>query len=604
MESNTLAPLRVLQILQKYSDKNHKLKHQEIINILDREYGISSERKKITRILTNLETAGYIIERTKNGCYLECDDFDDSELRLLIDSVLFSKHIPSRFADDLINKLKNLGSISFREKAKYIYHANSFMRTAYKDIFYNIDIISQAITEKKAVSFFYNMYDLDATLHHVVDEKYMIYPYILMATNNNYYLVGEELKSKKVLSLRVEKITDIEIVTTREKCVVFDPAKYLLEHPYMQYGHIVYAVIKIDFPLIDEFIDKFGKNFSIIDQDEITKTICLTVNDSDLVSWAKENGDLVEVISPQSIRDQLREFSTGITKKYHQSETDRYNSSIKAAMQLKGTHNSHLILTNIDLSKKTEHEKLSFLTHIQFINNNLDDFSFLERFNDLESLIIEDNPVADLSYLINCYKIKNLKLKNTKISDIGFIGEFEDIEDLCLVDNPITDFSPIYNLFNLRRLTVQTKDALFFDISKLKKCCPHLVISIIAFNNDDAKNCDYTNLSFAEHKILATLSNTFCKKEFSAYFSKEEANTALEYINNNTEFSFADFHDGINKIYSLKASCNKNIGYQLISFIKAKSLLNWCIETHDVSYNEQDNMYYRTMLDSQKTSKL
>ena len=104
--------INILEILRKYSDHNHRLSQKDILDMLWRDYAMKVDRKAIKRNITNLLDFGYNIEfkevkravkNTKTGELEEntiltdfylIRDFDDSELRLLIDSLLFSKHIP------------------------------------------------------------------------------------------------------------------------------------------------------------------------------------------------------------------------------------------------------------------------------------------------------------------------------------------------------------------------------------------------------------------------------------------------------------------------------------------------------------------------------
>ena len=100
-----------LHILQKYSDFNHPLTQDEIVEILDRDYGISIERKAVSRNLSLLKEAGIEIESRRAGNYLETREFEDSELKLLIDGVLCSQHINPRQSSDLIEKLCKLSNL-------------------------------------------------------------------------------------------------------------------------------------------------------------------------------------------------------------------------------------------------------------------------------------------------------------------------------------------------------------------------------------------------------------------------------------------------------------------------------------------------------------
>ena len=107
----------ILDILRQYTDSNpeHRLNQNDLIEILERDYDIKADRKSVKRNLTSLWEMGFLVEweetrrmyPNKDGemeesfiqhdFYLDRDperDFDDSELRLLIDSLLFSKHVP------------------------------------------------------------------------------------------------------------------------------------------------------------------------------------------------------------------------------------------------------------------------------------------------------------------------------------------------------------------------------------------------------------------------------------------------------------------------------------------------------------------------------
>ena len=113
--------MNILDILRKYTDEDHRLSQREIMEILESEYDMKAERKSVKRNLMNLIDWGYNIEYSesvrvnKNGeeeilytdWYLE-RDFSDAELRLLIDSLLFSKHIPYSQCKELIEKIEGL----------------------------------------------------------------------------------------------------------------------------------------------------------------------------------------------------------------------------------------------------------------------------------------------------------------------------------------------------------------------------------------------------------------------------------------------------------------------------------------------------------------
>lgn len=121
--------INILDILKKYSDMDHRLTQAQIIEILKKEYYMDVDRRTVKRNLMNLLDFDFgidyteIIKKNEKGEEIPiCTDwyitreFDDSEIRLLIDSVLFSKTIPQKQCKKLIDKLKGLSNIYFEKK--------------------------------------------------------------------------------------------------------------------------------------------------------------------------------------------------------------------------------------------------------------------------------------------------------------------------------------------------------------------------------------------------------------------------------------------------------------------------------------------------------
>ena len=128
-EPKKLALIRILQILERYTDCDHPLKHEEIVKKLENDYSITVERKAIGRNISLLQEAGYDIETTKKGSYLNSRLFEDSELRLLSDSVLASQHITASHSKDLIEKIASLSNKYFKSHIKNVYSVNDWNKS-------------------------------------------------------------------------------------------------------------------------------------------------------------------------------------------------------------------------------------------------------------------------------------------------------------------------------------------------------------------------------------------------------------------------------------------------------------------------------------------
>ena len=97
----------ILDILKEYSDADHRLTQQEIIRLLKSNYDMECDRRSVKNNVLYLKELGYEISMD-DGYYLVEREFDDAELRMLIDSVLFSKQLTQKQTKDLIEKLRKL----------------------------------------------------------------------------------------------------------------------------------------------------------------------------------------------------------------------------------------------------------------------------------------------------------------------------------------------------------------------------------------------------------------------------------------------------------------------------------------------------------------
>ncbi|HHU60114.1 TPA: WYL domain-containing protein, partial [bacterium] len=139
IQPKKLLIISILDILRKYTDENHRLSQKDIVDILRTDYNIEVDRKAVKRNLMYLIDFGYEIEysetirmvqNSKTGELEESSilsdfylvrDFTDAELRLLIDSLLFSKHIPYNQCMELITKLEKLSNKYFRSRVSHIH---------------------------------------------------------------------------------------------------------------------------------------------------------------------------------------------------------------------------------------------------------------------------------------------------------------------------------------------------------------------------------------------------------------------------------------------------------------------------------------------------
>ena len=329
--------MNILDILKRYTDENHRLSQKEIQDILEREYDMTVERKAIKRNLMNLIEFGYNINysesvrifKDKDGkeqenvilsdFYLE-REFTDSELRLLIDSVLFSNHIPYKQDKELVDKLASLSNIYFKKRVNHIARMPED-KTDNKQLFYNVELLDEAIDKKRKVCFHYLEYHTDKKLHKRRNKngkvrEYIINPYQLVAKEGKYYLICNYDKYDDISNYRVDRITDLEILD--ENIKPFDGLKgsdgrkldlkeYMDKHVYMFSGENVRVVFRADKSLISDIIDMFGKEVRFSEESDAQITVTAVVNEISMEQFAKAYTPWIEIIKPVDLRDRMIE---------------------------------------------------------------------------------------------------------------------------------------------------------------------------------------------------------------------------------------------------------------------------------------------------------
>lgn len=321
-EPKKLALIRILQILERYTDSEHPLKHEEIVKKLENDYGITVERKAIGRNISLLQEAGYDIETTKKGSYLNSRLFEDSELRLLSDGVLASQHITVKHSKDLIEKLASLSNKYFKSHIKNVYSVNDWNKSENVALFYNIEIIDEAITYNRKIKFEYNKYGADKKLHR--SARHIASPYQMILHNQRYFLMAYQEKWQHISYFRLDRITNIELLdesatnlrSTDGYKNGIDYKRFSSALPYMFSDEPEPIMFSIDGEwMIDQIVDWFGYDFKTEDKNG---KIIVTVKASPYAMeyWAMQYLNYVEILSPLSLREQIANNLNSATKKY------------------------------------------------------------------------------------------------------------------------------------------------------------------------------------------------------------------------------------------------------------------------------------------------
>ena len=328
--------VNILRILNKYTDENHRLSQKEIVDILKNEYDMTVDRKAVKRNLMNLIDFGYEIEYSESvrmvpnketgeleESYVLSDfylvrDFTDSELRLLIDSLLFSTHIPYIQCRELISKLEGLSNRYFRSHVKHIQTLPEPSLQS-KQLFYTIEVLDEAIDRRRQVSFTYNSYGADKRLHPRKDDRgeireYIVNPYQIAASNGRYYLICNYDKYDNVANYRLDRITNIKLLPTPVKPIDkvkglengFDLPRHMAEHIYMFSGESGTVIFRAKKYLLNDIIDWFGGGVTFFDESDEDISVRVRVNYAAMRRWGLQYALHAKILFPELLATQVK----------------------------------------------------------------------------------------------------------------------------------------------------------------------------------------------------------------------------------------------------------------------------------------------------------
>lgn len=333
-----LLPMLILDILRKYTDEEHKLSQRDIRDILRDEYDMTADRKSVRRNLGALMEMGWPIEyseairKTPNPRTGELEEstiisdlyldraFTDSELRLLIDSLLFSRYIPYNQCKELVEKLEGLSSRYFHA---HVRHICTMPETLPRNpqLFYTIELLDEAISKGRKVAFAYLEYGMDKRQHRKrrADgsvREYVVSPYQMVAKEGKYYLICNYDKYDDISNYRVDRIADIRMLDEAAKPFEtlhgadgqrLDLAKYMAEHVYMFSSDNVRAKFRIVKAMVSDVIDLFGREVIFSDETDTHVTVTARVNELAILQFAKSYAPDVIVLEPKSVADAVLE---------------------------------------------------------------------------------------------------------------------------------------------------------------------------------------------------------------------------------------------------------------------------------------------------------
>ncbi len=308
--------LYLLKVLQEHTDEEHPLTTNQLIEILEKEYGISTYRTTIVKDVAALQQFGIdivTVRSTQTNYFIGNRKFELAELKILIDAIESSKLITPKKSNELIEKIYSLTNEEQIHKLK----RNNFFAERVKpdneQIYYIVDTINEAINNQKQMSFQYYEYSgLKKKVLRNKGEIYVISPYSLIWCGDYYYVAGYSNKKEKVVTFRVDRIASIPEISEKDSVPMpadFDVAEYTKQVFFMYDGEQVEVDLRCDNSLMKTMIDRFGEDVTTLAYDMESFRLLTTVSASPtFYGWVFGFGGKVQILAPEKVKEEYKQM--------------------------------------------------------------------------------------------------------------------------------------------------------------------------------------------------------------------------------------------------------------------------------------------------------
>lgn len=323
--------LTVLNIMWE-TDEDHPITSAQLVERLS-EQGIECERKSVLRDISALIDCNYDIIRcanNKQGFYMASHHFEDWELKVLLDAVMGAKFLTEQNSLVLKEKLYALGSRDFRRTLEAVTPVPTNTRFGDPTTKNHIDILLRAVRREKMVAFRYTHLGPDCRPHlHRDGHVYQVSPYAMFWRDDKYYLIcnyaEDDPQEKPLRFFRLDRIQDLEMLEKRALSIRTllgaDARQRLQEFALSTVNHFsgspVSLCLRCRQNMVDILMDDFGPKLVVVQESDGKLLVTLPTSESEgLYRWLMQYSNMVELVTPVHIRDELKNRLMDAARQY------------------------------------------------------------------------------------------------------------------------------------------------------------------------------------------------------------------------------------------------------------------------------------------------
>ena len=311
-----IRPFLLAKILFERTDEEHYLTTAQLMETLEKEYGIKTHRQTIPSDIDVLRSFGMDIQGVMSAqkrYNLVSREFDLAELKMLIDAVESAKFISRKKSEQLVRKLSGLASQYQAKSLKRNISVENRVKYENEMVVLIVDGINEAINRGKKISFQYFKYGANKRPQLRHDGKPFVFsPHKLVWNGDFYYMVGVFEKEDKIGVFRIDRILNRPEILDEDAIPFpkgFSFNRYL-QSSFRMFGTEATTVEFIcSNDVMDAILDKFGKSVMTYNYDEDHFCAMVDVAVSNVFfSWVFGFSGKVKINSPEDVVGQYRKL--------------------------------------------------------------------------------------------------------------------------------------------------------------------------------------------------------------------------------------------------------------------------------------------------------
>ncbi len=324
-----LRPFLIWKFLYEDSDKNHMLSTSDILKILE-ERGIACERRALERDIDALIQHGEPIrkKREKNyKYYFERHYFEEGEISLLLDCIQSATFLTEGQTWDFMKKIAGLGGGGEKKVDDMLDNIllYSVNKTENPEVLKSVSVISEAIAEKKMISFrYFNRNEKGERVfrtNNIGEEKlYIAIPQKKTINNGLYYLLAKIPNQSDIVIYRIDRMADVRrLDESFESINDWSDLERYKKHMFEMYGgKEICVTLCIHKDFVKSIFDFFSPREITLEEydDAHYKFTCSVIESPMFIAWCCSYGKNVKVLAPAEFVEKVSAHIQSLSDMY------------------------------------------------------------------------------------------------------------------------------------------------------------------------------------------------------------------------------------------------------------------------------------------------